>query len=167
MPTWALATTFVIAVVLHNSEEAAFLPAWSAHAGRWHPKVEPAEFRFAVGVLTVLLAGLAVLAFGAGPRSAVAYVFFGYVFAMAANAVVPHALASVVLGKYMPGTATGVLLNLPLGAALLVRAVSEGWVGITGMVVAGPVVAIALVVAIPGLFKAGRQVFRASGRADA
>ncbi len=165
MPTWALATTFVIAVVLHNSEEAALLPAWSAHAGRWHPKVGPAEFRFAVSVLTALLVGLAVLAFAAGPRSVVAYVFFGYVFAMAANAVVPHALASVMLGEYMPGTATGVLLNLPLGVVLLVRAVSEGWVSVTGMVIAGPAVAIALVVAIPGLFKAGRQLFRASSRA--
>jgi len=165
MPTWALATTFVIAVVLHNTEEAALLPAWSALAGRWYPTVASAEFRFAVSVLTVLLMVLAVLTFGEGPHSVVAYMFFGYVFAMAANAVVPHALASVVRREYMPGTATGVLLNLPLGVVLLGRSVSEGWVTITGMVIAGPAMAIALVVAIPVLFKVWRQLFPASSRA--
>ncbi len=47
-----LAWAFVIAVAIHNLEEAMYLPAWSRPAGHWHAPVAETEFRFAVAVLT-------------------------------------------------------------------------------------------------------------------
>lgn len=111
-----LAVLFVMAVLAHNLEEAIWLPAWSQRHSRWHQAVSAGEFRFGVGLLSALLIGVAILAFATGPGSVAAYIFFGYVFAMAANAIVPHLLATLLLRTYMPGTATGVLFNLPLAA---------------------------------------------------
>jgi hypothetical protein len=45
---------FLLAVTLHNLEEAVWLPDWSQQAGRWHRPVEKIPFRFAVLVLTLL-----------------------------------------------------------------------------------------------------------------
>lgn len=48
-----LVAVFVLAVLLHNVEEALWLPAWSSSAGRWHAPVSGPEFGFAVSVLSL------------------------------------------------------------------------------------------------------------------
>lgn len=155
-----LVAAFVIGVLAHNAEEALWLPQWSLDAGRWHAPVTGPEFGFAVAALSLLLIGLAGAAVAQGPGSVSAYLFFGYAFAMAANAFVPHLAATVALRRYMPGTASGLLLNLPLGVALLQRGVADGWVARRVLAWVAPVFALLLVASIPLLFALGRELAR-------
>ncbi len=41
-----LSWSFTAAVILHNAEEALFLPSWSEQARRWYRPVSKGEFRF-------------------------------------------------------------------------------------------------------------------------
>ncbi len=158
MTLTGLSVAFVAAVLLHNAEEALFLPAWSRHADRWYRPVGAWEFRFAAVVLSLVLIAIAWLAVALGPRSVGAYLFLGFVFAMAVNAIVPHLALTVVQRRYMPGTATGMLLNLPLGACVLREAVHQRWVAAGTLAWSAPVVAIALGSSLPLLLAAGRRV---------
>ena len=135
---------FIAGVIAHNTEEALLLPGWSANGVRWHPRVAPKQFAFAVAVLTVVLLACAVAAVLGGPGSLGAYLFIGYVFAMAANAFVPHIIASIATRSYMPGTATGALFNLPVGILLLLHAIEQGFVQSTKLVWFAPMVALLL-----------------------
>ncbi len=158
---------FVVAVLLHNAEEALWLPRWSMRAGRWYRPIGAAPFQFGVVVLSALLVAVAVAGLASGPHSLPAYLLFGYVFAMAANALFPHLVVSIAMRKYMPGTATGVLLNLPIGSALLYHAVAEDWVSLGTLAWAAPAVAAALVLAIPVLLGVGRRLFPEGPRSGA
>jgi hypothetical protein len=155
-----LATAFVVAVILHNTEEVLWLPAWSLRAGRWHRPVAPRAFRFAVIALTALLVAAGALAVAQGPQSLGAYVFFGYVAVMVGNAVVPHLAATVALRRYMPGTATALGLNVPLGVLLIQEGLDQGWVTLGTLAWAAPAVALTLVASIPVLLTAGQKVMR-------
>ncbi|MFO1280873.1 MAG: HXXEE domain-containing protein [Burkholderiales bacterium] len=157
MTALTLFAPFVVGVLVHNAEEALWLPRWSTSAGRWHRGVGAAEFRFGAVVLSAALVVVALLAAHFGPRSIAATVFFGAVFAMVANALVPHLVVSLATRRYMPGTATGLLLNLPLGGLLLHRGVAEQWIDVATIVWAGPLVALGLVASIPLLFALGRR----------
>ncbi|MGC1175803.1 HXXEE domain-containing protein [Polaromonas sp.] len=149
---------FALGVVVHNVEEAWLLPAWSARAGRWHVRVTPAVFRFAVTVLSVAVLAAAWLASSGGPRSFGAYFIAGYALAMALNALVPHLVATLALRRYAPGTATGVLLNLPLGSWLVCRSLAEAYVDPAVFAVAGPATVFILLASIPLLFAVGRKL---------
>lgn len=152
----ALAWLFTLGVVAHNCEEAILLPAWSRTAGRWHAPVGSREFVFAVAVLSLLLVVLAAAAFSTGPKSIWAYAFTGYVFAMVANVFVPHVVGTIALRRYVPGTATALLFNLPLGGLFLQEAVAQGFVAWDTIVWVAPVTAVAIVASIPVLFAIGR-----------
>jgi hypothetical protein len=156
-----LSGLFVAAVTAHNLEEAVWLPAWSRYAGKWHPEVTSFQFRFAVGVLTALAALAALLAVLQGKASAGAYLLSGYALAMALNAAFPHLLASLAMRRYMPGTATALLLNLPIAIALIRTALDEGYIILPLFLLTGPVVVVAIVISIPLLFWLGRKVSRA------
>ncbi|MDD1622482.1 MAG: HXXEE domain-containing protein [Methylococcaceae bacterium] len=147
---------FTLGVLAHNTEEALFLPEWSAGAGRWHVAVGKVEFRFAVLMLSLLLVAAAVAASFSGATSVAAYIFAGYVLAMVANVLAPHVLATLALRRYMPGTASAVLFNLPLGGMFLYRALSEGYVQPMTFAWAGPLTALAILASIPVLFALGR-----------
>ncbi len=147
---------FALGVLAHNAEEAWLLPAWSTRAGRWHVPVQAAEFRFAVTVLTALVFAAAGLASAGGAGSVGAYAITGYALAMALNAAFPHLAACAVLRRYAPGTATGVLFNLPLGGTLVYRALAEGQVAPAVFAVSGPLTVLGLLAAIPVLFALGR-----------
>ncbi len=153
-----LACLFALGVVVHNAEEAVFLPAWSAHAGRWHVRVGAGEFRFAVAVLSLALAIAAWLAVVGGAGSIGAYVITGYALAMVLNVLVPHLVASVALRTYAPGTATALLLNLPLGSCLVYRSLTEGYVEPSVFAVSGPITVLLIMVSIPLLFALGRKL---------
>ena len=109
--------------------------------------------------MSALLVAVAAGGLARGPHSLPAYLLFGYAFAMSVNALIPHLIASVVMRRYMPGTATGVLLVLPLGSVLLWRAVTLDWVSLATLIWAAPAVAVALLGAIPLLFAAGQRIF--------
>jgi hypothetical protein len=149
-----LAWVFVAAVVCHNLEEAVFLPAWSRSAGRWHSAVGEVEFRFAVTILTLLAAGCAVLAVKRNEIGV--YLLCGYALAMALNVFFPHVAATIVLKRYMPGTATGVLINLPVCVLLLIAADREGLINNRTFGWSAPLVVIGLLASVPILFRIGR-----------
>lgn len=153
-----LAWLFVVAVALHNLEEAIFLPAWSRQAGRWRHPVGAGEFRFAVFVLTVLAGLAALLATLQGRESFGAYVVSGYALAMLLNVLVPHVLVTIATRRYMPGTVTAVALNLPVSAILLRQAFREEYISPASFALLGPAVVLAIVLLLPALFYVGRKL---------
>ena len=150
---------FTVGVLIHNTEEAMWLPAWSVHAGRWHTPVAPRVFRFAVIVLSALLVIFMVSSSLTAAGSVSAYLMAGYVLAMVLNVFIPHVLGSVFLRRYMPGTATALVLNLPLGIVYLSRALSEGRIELPTFYWAGPAVALGIAASIPVLFVLGRPLY--------
>lgn len=137
---------FPIAVTLHNTEEAIWMPEWALrYAGRL--SLEPpsaAEIRVALIVLTVAAFLATYLSHRAGPNSVWAYLLFGYIVATLANVVVPHVPASFVFHGYTPGVVTAVLINLPVMSYLAWLAVRERWVSGGKVVVFGIVVPLVL-----------------------
>jgi F0F1-type ATP synthase assembly protein I len=152
----ALGWLFTLGVLAHNAEEAVALPGWAAANTRWRVRVGASAFRFAAAVQSLLLIMLTVVAFIGPAQGIAAYVFTGYVFAMVVNVFAPHLIASLVLRRYMPGTATALLFNLPLGVLFIERALAEGFVAWGTLVWAAPVTALGILLSIPVLFAAGR-----------
>jgi hypothetical protein len=159
----AIGWLFTAGVLAHNLEEAISLPAWSSSARRWYRPVGRSEFRFAAAVLSAVLIVVAACAAVTRPGGVAAYLMAGYVLAMVLNTFVPHVLASVIMRKYMPGTATALVFNLPLGVWYLERAFSEAAIEPRVFVWAGPIIVMAIVASLPGLFALGRQRFSGSG----
>lgn len=153
-----LSLAFVAAVWVHNAEEAWLMPRWMRQVFGPHPPVGAWEFRFAAVVLSLLLVPLPFFAVRDGPGAVSAYVWLGAVLAMGANAVVPHLAVTVACRRYMPGTATGVLLNLPLAACLCRQALGQHWVEAATLAWAAPAVALALAACLPALFALGRRL---------
>jgi hypothetical protein len=121
-------------------------------------KVGADEFRFAVAALSVALVIIVAAASLAGPASLPAYMLSGYVLAMVLNVVAPHVVATIAMRRYMPGTATALLFNLPLGGLFLQRALAEGYIEPGVFVWSGPAVALAIAASIPPLFAIGRKL---------
>lgn len=157
MSLLAVTWLFTLGVLAHNAEEALYLPAWSARAGRWHVPVGSREFRFAVAVLSAALVCIATAASLARAGSPAAYLLAGYVVAMLLNVFAAHVIATVAMRKYMPGTATAVLFNLPLGCLFLGRALSENYIQLKILAWSSPLVALTILASIPILFAIGRR----------
>ena len=151
-----LAWAFVGAVATHNLEEAFCLPDWSRAAGRFHPRVGAIEFRFAVAVLTALAAACAIATTAGSVVGR--YLVCGYALAMALNVIVPHVAATIALKRHMPGTATGLLLNLPVCSWLLFCAFDAHLIELGTFAWVAPLVVIAIVGMIPPLFWIGRRL---------
>lgn len=151
-----------VGVLAHNVEEVLGLPAWSRDAGWWYPPVGPSEFRFAAGVLSVALVAAAASAHVCGPGSSAFHILAAYLGAMVLNAVT-HTLATVAGHRYMPGTATALLLNVPLGMTFVVRGVREGALAPATLWWTGAVVVVVLLVSMPLLFTLGRRLRLAGG----
>jgi hypothetical protein len=151
-----LAWLFTLGVIAHNTEEALYLPAWSTSASRWHTPVGTREFAFAVTVLSLVLVILAAAALSTGSQSIWAYLFTGYVFAMVVNVFAPHALGTIALRRYVPGTGIAFLFNLPLGGLFLQQALAQGFVAWGTIAWVAPVTALLIGASIPVLFAAGR-----------
>ena len=155
---------FVLGVLIHNTEEALLLPPWSNTAGRWHTRVTATEFRFAVVVLSCALIIFSVVASLSEPRSVAAYLMADYVFAMTLNALMPHLLATLFMRRYMPGTATALLFNLPLGIAYLYQALATQHIEPLVFAWSGPLLVILILASIPFLFFLGRKAFSSPDR---
>ncbi len=154
---------FTFGVLVHNTEEALLLPAWSLHAGKWHLPVGPREFRFAVVVLSSLLVIFALASFLTGAGSVSSYLMAGYVLAMVLNVFLPHVLTTVLMQRYMPGTASALIFNLPLGVLYLRRALMENRIELQAFFWAGPVIVLSILALIPFLFYLGRKWFEPAG----
>jgi hypothetical protein len=149
---------FPIVVTLHNAEEAIWLPGWSKRAVLWHSPVSPGSFRFSVAVLTVLAFVITWLSAELGKQTVWTYLAFGCMVVTLANVLIPHVALTVALRSYMPGVATGVVLNLPVLSLLVVMALKEGYV--SGAKAAEYSVGVAglLLLFIPALFKSGKAL---------
>jgi hypothetical protein len=154
---------FVAGVLVHNTEEAVLLPSWSKTAGRWHRQVNAVEFRFAVVVLSIVLIIFSTAASLSEPRSLSAYLMAGYVLAMTINVFMPHVLATLFMRKYMPGTATALLLNLPLGTIYLYQSLSIRHIEPVTFAWSGPIVIVVILTSIPLLFSLGRKIIMSHG----
>ncbi len=93
-----------------------------------------------------------------GAASPAAYALSGYALAMFLNVLVPHTMTSIALGRYMPGTTTVVLFNLPLGCIFLTRAVAERYVRLSVFAWVGPLTVVVISGSIPMLFAIGRKI---------
>jgi len=155
---------FAFGVLIHNTEEALYLPAWSARTIRWKFRVGAAPFRFAVSILSLAAFLAAFLASIGGAHSIGAYFLTGYALAMVLNVIFPHVAATIALRSYAPGTATAVLFNLPIGSWLVYRALTEGYVEQSAFIISGPLTVLAIVVSIPILFVAGKILIRFSSK---
>jgi hypothetical protein len=163
----AIGWLFTLGALLHNAEEALLLPAWSQHAGRLYKPVTAQVFRTAVIILSALFVTVTVAASVSRPGSIAAYLMAGYALAMVLNVFAPHVLATVATRRYMPGTATAVLLNLPLGLLYLSRTLAEAHVTLPTFYWAGPAVVLGMLALLPGLFAVGRRLQAAINRAGA
>jgi hypothetical protein len=160
----AIGWFFTLGVLVHNAEEALLLPAWSTRAGRFYKPVAAPVFRTAVIILSALFVGVTATASLSQSTGVAAYLMAGYVLAMVINVFAPHVLATVVTRRYMPGTATALLFNLPLGVLYLARALAEGRIAFPTFYWAGPVVVLATLALLPVLFVVGRKLHPATGR---
>jgi hypothetical protein len=149
---------FALGVVVHNTEEAILLPAWSVEGSRWKYRVSAYAFRFGAVVLSVGVLVAALLASIGGARSFGAYFVSGFALAMVLNVLVPHVVASIALRSYAPGTATALLLNLPLGGLLLYRSFAEGYIEPKAFAVVGPATVVCILLSIPILFALGERL---------
>ncbi|WP_133717448.1 HXXEE domain-containing protein [Methylocaldum gracile] len=148
---------FAVAVTLHNAEEALLLPKWSMRGGRWRAPVGAFEFRFAAAVLALLAYGVAYLSSIQGPQAMAAYAIAGYALAMLLNVFFPHVLATIALRRYMPGTATALLFNLPVCSMLLYVGVQDGSISTDKFAWFGPASVAVILASIPVLFFIGRK----------
>ena len=148
---------FVGAVAAHNLEEAIWLPRWSHQAGGWYNAVTSFQFRFAVSVLSVFAAFLATCA-SLWPMAWNLYGLSGYALAMAINVISPHLSATVALRRYMPGTATSLLLILPTSIPLLLAMCHDGSLSTWTFLWTGPAVAVGIALTIPILLSIGSRL---------
>jgi hypothetical protein len=151
---------FALALTIHNLEEAVWLPKWSHQAGRWHPKVSPLQFRFAVVVLTLLAYGITLWSYWGEKGSLGDYLLTGYALVMLLNAFIPHLVATIVLRRYAPGLITALCLNAPVTFLLLSRALEEGYVSWEPFLISSAVFIIAILGIIPVLFRVGHHLER-------
>lgn len=147
---------FVLAVALHNLEEAIGLPRFAATLWR---APSAGNFRFGVTVLTALIAMVAWWALACGPGSIPAYLLAGTALAMLVNVIVPHLAGTLVLRRYLPGLATAMLLIAPAGGLLLHRWIDQGWIDRGVFVWAGPLTVLGIVALVAALFAIGARLF--------
>ncbi len=146
---------FPVLVALHNAEEAIGMPRWRRRSGPWFGGVQPAVFRFAVVVLTILAFAITVLSTVSGRMSFWGNVTFGYIIAMLLNSLVPHIAVSVAKRTLMPGVITAAILNLPILSFLAALALKQGYVSSHDALRFSIAVPLLLLLLIPLLFKIG------------
>ncbi len=150
---------FILGFTLHNIEEAIWLPEWSKYAERFHKRVSRNEFLFAVIIITAIgyLLTFQYMVFkDAHPVSK--YIYCGFILMMVVNVIMPHLLSSVVLKKYCPGTATGVLLNLPIGGYILYKNINPAS-ELHHVLIAFAVITVITLLLLRFLFRLGGRLF--------
>lgn len=152
-----LVILFCLAITLHNLEEAIWLPAWSQQASRFQKPVTEGEFRFAVAIITGL-AYLTAIGYQIWPFTIAKWLFTGFLGSMIVNAIFPHLLATLIMKKYAPGLATGLILNIPVNSFILFRMHAENTVSTGEIILSTVIVGGGLLALIPLLFRIGRKI---------
>ena len=115
------AILFGVGVTLHNLEEAMYWPDWARSNLRLFFDPNRKIYWILTSLVSVVfwvpIIGVCVSPEDSHFRS----VLSGFALAVAINAVFPHFVLTLLKRSYCPGTATGMLFNLPLGV-LLIRA---------------------------------------------
>jgi hypothetical protein len=162
-----VAWIFTLGVLAHNTEEAIYLPAWEARYlpppwAAWIRQRRYAagakEFRFAAVILSAALLIITALSSATGAGSIASYLLAGYAFAMIVNSLIPHVAVTVMVRRYMPGTGTAILLNLPLGCWFLLRAITEHYVRPELFAWTAPLVALFILASLPLLVAVGKRL---------
>ncbi|SDC01077.1 Protein of unknown function with HXXEE motif-containing protein [Terribacillus halophilus] len=149
---------FLIAVTLHNVEEAFFLPAWSK-TSRFQKTVEPNVFRFAVIVITLLAYSIGALYLLWPSNIYFQYLQAGLIGAMLLNVVVPHVVATIAEKRYAPGIVTGIGLIFPFGGLAVYHILQVTEITILEIVVTSICIGILLLGLILALFAIGKHFF--------
>jgi len=149
---------FPIAVTLHNSEEAIWMPGWTLQHHVQLPFSPPqaGQIRFGLAVVTVAAFVLTFLSQRSGKRSVWAYLVFGSIVAVLVKVFVPHVAATLVYGTYTPGIATAIFINLPLMSYLVFLSLHEDWIAGGSALVFAIAVPLSIAGIIPILFLIGR-----------
>jgi hypothetical protein len=149
---------FVLAITIHNIEEALWLPAWSKYAKRFIKQIDAQEFRFALLMVTIL-ALLVTSAFIAFPQNEITrYIYFGFLGTIMVNVIIPHLVATVVLKRYCPGLISGLLLNLPINGFIIFHALDRNIINLFEVIVSTLIVGILLLISLPLLFRIGKII---------
>ncbi|MFS0561580.1 HXXEE domain-containing protein [Terribacillus sp. 179-K 1B1 HS] len=149
---------FLIAVTLHNLEEAVFLPAWSK-TSRFQKTVEPNVFRFAVIVITLLAYSIGALYLLWPSNIYFQYLQVGLIGAMLLNVVMPHVIATMAEKKYAPGIVTGIGLIFPFGGLAMYHILQVTEITILEVVITAIGIGILLIGLIVALFAIGKRFF--------
>ena len=119
---------FIVSFILHNLEEAIWLPAWSRSTKRFHKPVENHVFYFSVSIVTIIGVSV-VIAYLLNPKESLQLLAFcGLLGSMMFNTFSPHLIATIATRTYCPGPATGLAFILPVsiaGITKLIRAAKK------------------------------------------
>lgn len=149
---------FVLAISIHNTEEALWLPAWSNQKNKFHKPTDTEEFRFAVLAVTIL-ALLATAFYLVFPDSKItSTLYFGFVGAMMVNVVFPHLVATIAMKKYAPGVVSGLFVLLPVNGLILYKAISAGVLSLFEVLVSTLITGALLLACLPLFFWLGRKI---------
>ncbi len=117
---------FPIALIIHNLEEAVWMP-WFWQERGWHVSVSATGFWLATVAVDVVGGLITYFAVTHGRKSIAAYAYCGFTLLILLNAFW-HIGVALQYGTYAPGVVTAVVINLPLTAYLLQRAVREKYI---------------------------------------
>lgn len=145
--SWYLVTA--LAFALHNGEEAlgatrmfqVLQTSGPAYVRAFYVGIDPSQLRMNLLALTLIGLVLAVLAARVPSSPTLTYLMLVFVAVIGLNALAHLALA-LMLGGYMPGLLTAIVVNLPVAALVATQAWRERWVPrwSLGLVVAGALV---------------------------
>ena len=146
---------FVFAFVIHNIEEAVWLPRWSKHAKKFHKSVDFNEFIFAVLIITILGVLLTFLN-SIYDNKIMNSLYLGYVGMMVLNAIFPHLVATIALRRYAPGLITAIALNVPIGSYILYESMKE--LEFINIITSTIFISAIIVVSLPVLFRISKWI---------
>ncbi len=146
---------FVFAFVIHNIEEAVWLPSWSKHAKKFHKDVDFNEFIFAVLIITILGVLLTFLN-SIYDNKIMNSLYLGYVGMMVLNAIFPHLVATIALRRYAPGLITAIALNVPIGSYILYESMKE--LEFINIITSTIFISAIIVVSLPVLFRISKWI---------
>lgn len=131
-------------IALHNLEEGLTAPPWLAlHARELQlrfgleriPAANASGFYTSLTVLTIVIL-LWIFAVRRAPDRRFGMYSLVILFAVFfCNALVPHLAGAILLGRYVPGVLTAVLLVIPFTVLWSIRAFREGWVEAKGFAI--------------------------------
>lgn len=149
---------FIAAFIIHNTEEALYLPKWSKAAGKFHKPVGPFEFRFALLVITAIAFVITLYFCFNGKQSFACSLYFSFNFGMFLNVFFPHLAGTIVMKRYTPGLLTGVFLILPATSFILIYGHNNGYYSFPEILYITIPFAILMTASIPLLFRIGKYI---------